>query len=404
MPTDLTLYRRASHNHTIAFDLGTPRRFYVADVDGLGMDTGNFPVPTDPDAPVVIAAFDGVTAVGTISGNVRQGGFAAELTIPRYPATFLDRFGCTILVRGTLGGVPGIPGAGGTELGRVVLFRGYMRTVTGERRYGMETTRFPVESSSAFLRDASFSRGIDWYAGSASHPAPLGSNAIIDHLIRHHTNYGDRAQIGIYLPNHRLNSFSLNAGSVLSMLQACADNYSGGEGWVMARRNDDLYVGTHPTLDRDNLHPSKNDPIIDLDDGLVDTWQIAETPPNQVAAVTVVGERSDHTAYTATYYGPNGIGSRVKRQIRTDDDAVVDWLAACLYQHLNRRYQSVKATISGLPGVTVDLGDVVTVTTDEPQRGIHWGGKKFACVGIQYQVDTQRQALSTVLELDEVLA
>lgn len=403
MAADTTLYRRASHNHTIEFDLGTARNWYLADVDGYGMDTGNFPVPADPDAPTIVQAFDGVTAVGRISGSVQAGGFATELTIPRYLADFADWFGCTILARGTLGGVPGIPGAGGDELGRVVLFRGYMQTVTGTRAYGMQTTRFPVASSSAFLRNSSFSRGLDWYAGSASHPAPTTAHDIIRHLLLAHTNIYPRSNYGIYIPDHALDGFSLNAGSVMSMIQGLLDNFTGGEGWLMCRRNDDIYLGCHPNLDRDGLHPSLNDPIIDFDDGLVDQYDIAETPPRAVAAVTVVGTHSDQTTHVATYYGPNGAGSRVRRDIRTDDDAVVDWLAARLHAHLNRRFQAVKLTVSGLPGITVDLGDVVTVTTDIPQRNIHWSGKKFAVIAIEYASDTQKNTLTSTLTLDECL-
>lgn len=390
--TDTSRLKKAAQAFSLRFAVLTPRQFALADVNGSGADTGA--APSDSAAYTTDYDFQGVSAV-SIRGSIAQGGWTADLTIPFYLAAFEDYWGVEIYLKTWHGGIPGVIGAAGVDPDDILIFRGYMRGVTASRKYGERAVVFHMESSSSFLRDSSFTRGIDMAAG-LPHGAPGDSNYILSHLLLYHTNFYPRSNYGIYLPAHSVDAFSVNEGSVLSMLKQLCDNFAL-EGQVYCRREDDIVLGAHPNLSP-SLHPNINSPIIELDDELVLAYEVPEEPPSNTDQVTVEVQHSDQTSYAARYYGLTGLGSRNKYQIRSDDNAIADELAALQYAHLNRRYKAVKV-MTGLL-VSIDLGDVVLVTTTLPQRGVTWNARKFFVTDIEYRIDIQRQQFQATYTLD----
>lgn len=400
MSTDTATLKRGSQDFRLRCQLYAPRHFALSDVNGLGQDVA--PAPSDGgDAAPFIEAFDGISSFGTIGGSIAAGGWSCDLVIPEFPATFLDFYGVVISLQAWHGGVPGVPGAAGTAV-EADIFRGWMREVTGRREYGKSEARFAIRSGSNFLQDSAFSRGID-YADGLDHAAPTTSNAIIAHLLDYHTNWGDRHPsppgYGLYLPNHSLDAFSLNEGSVFQMLSQLADNFAG-EGQVFCRRGDDLFIGASPSIIPD-LHPYISAPIIDLDADLILNIEIPEVTDYSVTQVSVIAQKSDQTEYAARYFGGSGLGGRPKYQIRTDDEGLADYLAARLFAYLNRRYRNVRATMP--LNVAIDLGDCITLTIALPQRGIAWSQKLFHVIAVEYQPDLQRRTWRTVVTCDEVV-
>ncbi len=395
--TDTTALGRSSQDFKLRAALTAPRRFSLADVDGYGADQGA--AQADPGgAGPLIAAFDQISSFGTIGGSIAAGGWSCALTVPQVPATFADFFGVELFAQTWYGGVPGVAGAAGVAH-EARIFRGWMTEARVNRVFQGTTATFTIKSGADFLQRASFSRGLDWAVG-IPHGAPGSSNAIIDHLIRYHTNYADREAVGIYLNNHALTTFSLNSGNVYGMIKALADNFAlAGE--VYSRREGDLVVTAHPNL-CPSVHPTINDPIIELTADLLLSIDVPETPSNQCAEVAVTAQKSDQTTYTARYYGGSGVGSRATYQIRTDDTAQADSLAALMYAHLNRRFQAVKVT-TGL-NVAIDLGDVILLTIDLPQRGIVWNRKRFYVTAISYSPDLASRTFKAEYTCDEVIA
>jgi hypothetical protein len=392
-----------SEDYRLRVELYEPRYFTLADMAANGTDAGAAAADTGGPAPF-IEAFDGISDLGSISGSIDAGGWSCDLTIPQFPATFDDYFGVVLAIQAWHGGVWGVPGASGTAL-EADIFRGWMQAATAKREYGKDTATFKIESSATFLKAARFTRGMDFYAGSpsAAHGGPTDTDTIIAHLLEYHTNWTSRhpdgVGYGIYIPDHDVITFSLNEGSVYDMLKQVADNCAL-DGQVYCRRGDDLYIGCHPNLAPDRRGDLMT-PKIDLDADLILDIEVPEVPSYSVAEVSVVAQLSDQTEYFANYYGGSGPGSRPKYTIRTDDTAQADNLAARMFAHANRRFPAVKVT---LPlNVVADLGDVVALTIDIPQRGIAWSGKRFYCTAVSYQPDIQKRTWRTSLTLDEIL-
>ena len=412
--TDTTNLKRSSQDWAITFDLYAPRAFRLSDVGPLGTDAGDihsYPPAADPlvSAPQ-IAGYDGVIDFGSIGGSIAQGGFSATLTIPEYPADWAAFFGVDLRLATVHGGIPGIIGASGVDPDTIRLFRGYQQAATAYNSYTYKRSEFQVESSMAHLRRAGFSRGFDFYAG-GDHAAPTTAWDVISHIVYQHTNLTPRSLLGLYIPNHQFNSYSIGGGSVASILQTVADNCSAGEGWVFCDREDNLQIMCSPNL-APALHPTVNDPIIHLDEELVLHLDgggggvvIPEVAYTQVGSVQLTATMSDQTSYaTPVYYTGNGEGDRVVRgPYQTDDWQALNALAERLLAHLNRRYRGIQVT---LPlNVAVNLGDCVLLSVDgsNNNRGITWAEKKFCCVAIAYNVDMESHVFTSVLTLDEVI-
>lgn len=399
MPTNTDNLKLPSQNFTLTFDLQGARAWSIMNVDEDGVDGA--PPATDggSDWPIV-AAFDGVASFGTIGGSVAAGGWSCELTVPSFPADFDQYFGVDINIQTYHANVPGVVGAAGTDPDGFRLFRGYQQTLTAGRTYGRSESRFPIESSSGFLKRSELRNGFD-FAADTPHGPPVSAHAVVRHILLEHTNWADRSQYGLYFPDHDLDAFSVNEGSLWQIFQSLAGNF-GIEPWVFCRRGDDLYLGCHPNLDIDGLHPNLASPIIELDDDLVLEWTVEREREYRAATVTIVCQLSDQTEHVVFVGDDANEGSHPKYQIRTDDTAKAALLADALFRHLNRRW-TVRAK---LPlNVAVDLGDCVTVTTTDPQRDIAWSGKPFVATEVRYTPEWQggRRTWTTELVLDEVV-
>lgn len=396
MATDPTRLAYSSQDYLLRCELYAARQFSLADVDSSGADEGAAPADTGDVVPFN-AAFDGISSLGTISGSIASGGFSCDLTIPQTLADFADFYGIVLKISTWYGGIPGVVGAAGTA-DEADIFRGWMRAASVKRVFQGTTATFTMRSGSAFLAAMAFSRGIDYGAG-LDHGGPTTSNAIIAHLIEYHTNWSSRHPdppgYGIYLPDHALDAFSLSEGSVMDMIRGLANNFAL-DADVYCRRGDDLVIGAHP-----NLGGYNPDPIIELTDDLMLEIDAEETPAIECTQCTIAAQHSDQTEYIASYYGGSGVGSRPKYQIRTDDDSQADYLAAAMFAHLNRRFRNVRVK---LPlNVSIDLGDTITITTDLPQRGIHWASKKFQVRELSYSPDLSRRTFVSDLVCDEVI-
>lgn len=401
MSTDTAPLRRGAQNYAIYFDLGTARAFEVMPVNDDGTD--GTPPAADPRSPVpLIEAFDGVSDVGTITGSIDRGGFSCELTVPKVAATFDDWFQADLRIKTWHGGVPGVVGAAGIDPDDILLFRGYMRDVTsGRPAYGKHEARFGVESSSAYLRENSLGPGFDW-ASDTPHGAPGDNHAILRHIVLDHTNITPRSDFGIYLPLHSLDRYTFNGGNIMEGLRGIAKNFSADEGWVFCRREDDLYVGCHPNI-WPELHPNVDSPIIDLDADLLLSISVPETLPDRQVSVRGLAQLSDGTEYASPVetFGTGALSTREQFRVRTDDTAMVDTLTQRKAAHLARRYRAVKVETGIM--VAVDLGDVVTLTIDLPQRGIAWSQKKFVTTAVEWRPDIQKRTFRSTLTLDEVV-
>lgn len=388
-------------DYYFTFDLWAQRAFQLSDVSGLGTDDPDihdYPPASDPlTAAPIVAAYDGVTAVGAITGSIGQGGFVSTLTIPKYPAEFADYFGADLTITPVYANVPNPP---------VQVFRGYMRHVTATREWRKDRVLFDLKSSASFLQDATFSRGIDWASG-LGHSGPTTPTAVITHLLDQHTNLAPRTPYTVALPDQTWTRFSLSEGSVYRMLQAVA-SAAALEGWVFCRRGDDLLVTAHPNL-IGSVYPTYDSPTHEFVDDEILSIDLPEEPPQQVARVTLVAQTSDQTELTSEAFNAGGVGSSERTtDLRCDDQTTLDNLATRYLAHRNRRYQQVKLSL-GLH-VAVDLGDVVTLTTTIPQRDITWNAKRFVVRAISYRpsivVDNRGTVRRTWLgdvTMDEVL-
>lgn len=399
MATNTDKLKLPAQNYALAFTLLYSRAWSIMNVDEDGND-GAAPSGDEERAWPLVEYYDGISSIGTIAGSVANGGWSCELTIPSFPTNFDRYFGVQIDIQTWHANVPGVVGAAGTDPDGTTIFKGYQQTLTSERVFGRSESVFPIASSAEFLKRSQLRHGFD-FAAETPHGLPGTAHDVVRHILLDHTNWADRSGYGLYFPNHNLDSFAVNEGSLWNVFHDLIRSF-GVEPWVFCRRGDDLYLGVHPNLDLDGLHPSVNDPIIELDDDLVLQWNIERRREFEVATVTIVAQKSDQTEYVKTVGDDSGEGSHPKYQVRTDDTATVDALAAALLAHLNRRW--VARPVLPL-NVAVDLGDCVTVTTADPQRNIAWSGKKFVATEVRYTPVWQgkKRTWKTELVLDEVV-
>lgn len=389
-----------SEDFLITSQIWQPRAFRLADVAADGTDdpaVHDYPPAADPLlAGPILTEFDAVTAIDAIAGDVQQGGFVAGLSIPLYPATFLDYYGADLEVRPSYANVYGPP---------VRVFRGYMRQVQDARAWQRDSAIFSMKSSASFLQSATFSRGIDWAAG-LGHAAPVTPTEIAEHLLGTHTNLAPRSPYTVALPDLTFDRFSLNQGSVYDGLRALGDA-TALEGWVFCRRDDSLVVTAHPNL-IGALYPTYSAPTYEITDDVLLRLDVTESPPDQAARVLLAATTSTQTTLTSEVYTAAGVGANVTAPgtLRSDSQSHLDTLAARYLAHLNRRYQ-VKASLT--LNLNCDLGDVVTLTTEIPQRGIVWVNKRFVVRALSYhpvitiQDGVVRRTWTTDATLDEVL-
>lgn len=405
MSTDTRLLVASSQDYKLSFDLWAARSFQLSDVSSTGADDDaihTYPPPADPlVAAPIVTAIDGVTSIGPVRGSVAEGGFSCDLVFPGgVAADFADYFGADLMIQTWHGNVPGVIGAAGSDPGRVRVFRGYMRQGGARRAWQDDQVSFTVRSSSSFLQDSSFSRGIDWGAGLA-HSGPVAVQDAIDHLLTQHTNLKPRSIVGYYIPNPTLDRLTVNAGSVYAMIKAIADSVAIAS-WVYCDREDNLQIRCHPTILPDTWASALASPIIELTDDLVIDWTLTEHPPDQCASVTLVATKSDGTEISTTYYVDGGIGSRPTYSgLRYENVSDLDALAPRLAMHLNRRY----TLTANLPiNVAIDLADIVTVTADFPDRGVQFNSDLFVCTALSYMPvqDAQGRTFSSTVTLDQV--
>src|SRR4051812_593948 len=161
MATDTAILKRPAQDFLMRFDLLARRHWRMMNVDADGVD-GAAP-ESDPATSVpIVAAYDGVSSMGTIQGSVEAGGWSCALTIPKFPADFDQYFGVDIGIQTFHANVPGVPGAAGVDPDGVRIFRGYQQTLASRRRFGWAESQFPVESSSGFLKRSQLRHGFDF--------------------------------------------------------------------------------------------------------------------------------------------------------------------------------------------------------------------------------------------------
>lgn len=411
---DTTLLKEALQDVRFKVDLLSPREFRVADVNEDGTDAA---APAgDAGAVVTVEAQAGITSFGPISGSVTQGGFSCAMRVAGVDATFPDDTGARFYAHTRYGDVVGTPGESGFEPGPVLLYEGYLRQANPQMVYGYPRTDFALVQAANYLQTSELSRGISWYGGNATHPAPTTLAEIIDHIMDWHSNFGPRTGHSVYLPNLSYDSYDLSAGNLYGMLKAVADNATFGEGWAYCPREGDFVISGHPNVVGaaiySNGRSSVGDPSIHIDDRMVlhkgdgGGWRgpdMGETP-RVVAQVAVTVTRADQTTLTARY--PATItrpGALKAVSIRADDISWPLTLAERLYNHYNRRWPAVEVD---LPlNISVNLGDIVqaSVNPANNNRGIAWDAKPFVCVAVDYDVDQQAGTLFSRVTIDEVL-
>lgn len=410
MSTDKSRFRLSSQDYAVSVDVYSPRQWRLADVDSTGFDTGDT-FPPAADAAVQdpsIRYWRGIMGIGQVTGGVDQGYWQTQLVVPAQGAGLasIDDFSAVdLMIRTWHGGLPGVVGAAGIDPGRVKIFRGYLRArqTADEMDYGEQS--YEMRGGCSFLQDSSFSRGIDWFAGSDSHVAPVTLAELIDHLIVQHTNWHPRSEHSVYLPNQTYDEYNLSEGSVYSMLKAIADN-AVLLGWVFTGREDQLVITGHPNLVGADVYgngaSTLSAPIIDFDDTFVMRWEIPETTDYEVASVTVSAVTSTHEELTRTYYIPGGLGSRERWPVvlRCDDPDHLNLMTQRAAYHLRRRFRGVKLY---LPlNLAVNTGDIVTCTHRGKRLRTTWSQKLFVVTDVQYDIDLDNEQFSGVVTLDEI--
>jgi hypothetical protein len=149
------------------------------------------------------------------------------MTIPKFPATFGDYFGCVLALQAWHGGVWGVPGAAGTAV-EADIWRGWMQAATARRKFGADEVSFHFESSGAFLKAARFTRGMDYGAGARPQRADD-----LERSSRTCSNTTPTGPAGTRMgwatastsPTTRSIAFSLSEGSVWDMLGQLANNW-----------------------------------------------------------------------------------------------------------------------------------------------------------------------------------
>jgi hypothetical protein len=410
MPTDTTRFSRSTQDYRLTFDLLAARRFRFADVNSSGADVGQ-PV-ADPLVSVPrVLGYQGATTIGPIRGSVADGGFTMPLSIAEFPADWEPFYGVEVWCATLHGGIFGVVGAAGVVEGErgVCIFRGYQQQAITANAYRFPRVDFTLSTSHRFLERFGFGRGIDWAAG-LDHAGPTSANAILDHIVRYHTNLAPRSEFGIYVPDHAVDAYSVSGDKVMSVLRGVANNFAAEEGAAFFRRGDDLFVGAHPGMIPD-LHPNINNPILHITEAITlhgDNGEPGVTIPEeegaQATSVQLVTTRSDQTTYTTPiYYAAFDSGDHVRRNCRTDDWEMANTLAQRLLVHLNRKYRNI--TVRLPLNIAVDLGDVVTLTLDgsNNNRGIAWPAKKFWVTAVEYAPNLEEHTFTCTLTLDEIV-
>lgn len=411
MSTDISLLQRAYQEFSISVDVLSPRQWRLADVDSTGFDTGDtFPPAADNEVFVPqVRYWHAIKDIGSISGSVDEGGWSSDITVPQQGEGLADLpdFSCIDLhIRTWHGGLPGVVGAAGIDPGRVKLFRAFIRhrQTNEEMDYGQVV--YDLRSGVSFLQDSSFSRGIDWYPGSASHSAPVSLAELIDHLIFFHTNWHPRAEHSVYLPNTVYNTYELSEGSVYAMLKSIADN-AVLEGWVFCGREGELVITGHPNLVGADIYGNGAStiatPIIEFDDTIVMNWGIPENTGYEIASMTVTAMTSDQQEITRTYYIPGGLGSRERWPVvlRSDDTDLLNLMTQRAALHANSRFKGVTITVP--LNVSVNTGDIVLCTHRGKRLATQWNRKLFVVKTVVYDINLDAETFISTITLDEVL-
>ena len=392
MPTpDAMLLGHATSDYRLQFSLFSPRAFQVMDVDQFGDDTAA-PPASDIAASVTVAEFDGITALGPLSGSVDGNGWTCPFAIARYPATFAAYYGVTIAGTAYYSNAP---------QPAVTLLRGYMQDVHPQRTAGSDLTQFVVATSHRFLQQSQLSYAIDWYT-SASHLAPLALADAVRHFIFNHTNLTPRSGVTIALPAITLYQLSTSASDILSIIKGLAASALP-EPWVFCRRDDQFVITSHPNL-AGAAYPFPT-PVLDFSDDMI--YGIDPGPqerPDLVASVNLVAQTSYQDQLVSRYPtdgAPTATGSRLTLSgLRYDDQPSLDALAPLVYAHERRTWRNVTITAGII--FKADIGDLVTVTTTIPQRGIVWTAKRFVIRQIAYTINADQRTMITRYTLDEV--
>lgn len=407
MSTNTDYLKMATQDYRISVDITEPRKFRLSDVWYDGSDTGHdFPPEADDfDAFDRSTYFDDITRIGPISGSVRSGLWQAPLTVPLV-GDFSDFFGVDLRIQTWHGGNPGVVGAAGVDKGRVRIFRGYMRTRSTREGDESEEGNYDIKSSTDFLMGSSFSRSLDWYPESPYHPGPISNAAVIDHLIKQHTNFTPRSGYSVYLPDQEFDRYSVNEGSVYSMLKAVADT-SGLDGWVFSSRSDDLVITGHPNIVGLDIYSNGasdiNNPIMELDDDMVLSWDIPEMTGQEVASVMLTGMKSDQSEIVAVSNNVTGIGSRERWPsiVRCDDQNFLNDRSGFLLKHMNRQFPNVVARCP--LNVAIDAGDVILVTHRSRRLDTKWYRKPFVVTDVSYDIDLEAETFFSTFTLDEIV-
>jgi len=394
MPTpDALLHGHATSDYRLQFSLTSARRFAVMDVDEFGDDSNPAP-PADTASAVVVPEFDGITALGPISGGVDGNGWTCPFAIARYPADFAAYYGVRIAGTAYYSNAP---------QPAVTLLKGYIQDVHPARLPGSDITQFLVATSHRFLQQGQLSYGIDWYE-SASHLAPIAVADAIGHFLTDHCNLTPRSAVTIGLPAVDLYQLSTSASDLLSIVKGLAGAVLP-EPWVFCRRDDTVVVTAHPNL-AGAAYPFPT-PVLDFSDDMV--YGIDAGPEERadlLASVNLTAQTSYQDQLVSRYPtdgAPTATGSRLTRSgLRYDDQPSLDTLAPLVYAHERRTWRNVTITAGII--FAVDIGDLVTVTTTIPQRGVVWTAKKFVVKGISYPINQDARTLTTQYTLDEVVS
>lgn len=391
MPTtDAYLYGHATSDYRLRFSLTTGRNLVVMDVDEDGDDTLD-PPPPDTASAVTVPEFDNVTALGPLAGSVSGGGWTCPFAIAKYRADFAHYYGVEI---------QGTAYYSNSPLPPETLFRGYMQDINPAREAGSDITRFVAATSDRFLRDNELSYGIDWYL-SADHIAPIAVADAIRHMLEAHTNLAPRSGIVVGLPATDLYALATGAGDLAGIVKGIAGAVLP-DPWAFSRRGDTYVVTAHPNVAGD-AYPFPT-PVVDFSADMI--YRIDPGPQlraNLVASVNLVAQTSDQDQIAVMYPedgAPGATGSRpTVTGLRYDDEDDLLAIAPLVLAHLNRRWRDVTITMGII--FKCDIGDIVTVTVDFPQRDIYWLRKRFVILSISYAVDQEARTLLTTLKLDE---
>lgn len=408
MSTNVDFLRMAGQRYRVSVDVYSPRQWELSDVDFQGYDqaTPQFDIGNaEPD----IEYWQAIKDISEVRGSVSGGGWATTITVPWEGAgarELADFFACDLMIRTWHGGNPGVVGAAGIDMGRVKLFRGYLRQRTSNDKMHYSEQQYELRSGISFLQDSSLSRGIDWFDGSPSHPGNVSATEMVSHMLNFHTNWFPRSEFSLYLPNQIHENFTMNQGSVYDMIKSIADNEVI-EGWVYCGREDQLVISGHPNMVGPEIYgngaSSLLAPIIEFDDTIVQEWTIPTRTRREIASYTVNAVTSDEQSIVKTWYIPGGLGSRevAPITIKSDDPNHVGDLCKKGAFHANREFPSVQLL---LPlNIAVNTGDVVLCTHRGKTLRTQWVAKPFVVTDVSYTIGLQKGTFSSVVTVDEIV-